>query len=175
MKMKMKSVSMCLLVGVTALLLNACKGKDGAPGAQGPAGTNGNANVTSQTLTATNFNWDATYQYRYDSWSSISILTSAVASTGSVMVYQSDGTGNYIALPISQSIGGGISEHDYFVYSAGTLSIVIENSNGSDPMGNILLPITYKLVCIPSRAMKQHPEVDINNYMQVEKAFDLKK
>jgi hypothetical protein len=174
MKTKITTFGLFLLMSATAIVFNGCKGKDGAPGAEGPKGADGNANVTSIVLTATNFYWNGTYQYRYASWSSISILTSAVASTGAVMLYQSDGAGAYIALPISQSIGGDVSEHDYFTYSEGKVSVVIENSDKSDPIANISLPTTYKLVCIPSKAMIAHPNVDIKNYTQVKDVFNLK-
>ena len=38
MKTKIGRIGLVVLMGITATVFNGCKGKDGAPGAQGPAG-----------------------------------------------------------------------------------------------------------------------------------------
>ena len=92
-------------------------------------------------------------------------------SGGAVMVYQTDGASYYVPLPITQNIGGGVQEHDWFVYyPSGSLSIFIEYSDNSDP--NPPTTFKYKLVCIPP-AMKK-PNVNMNSYADVKAAYNLK-
>jgi hypothetical protein len=161
------------LIAVTLLLsigFTSCK--KGDTGEPGKDGKDGNANVTSMTLTASSWIWSAPDYWRYNTWSSVSILTVDVCNTGAVMLYQNSG-GSYTALPVTQNIGSKV-EHDWFQYSVGSVIIVIENDDLSDPIAQIPTPTTYKLVCIPQKMMQAHPEVDLLNYEQVRTTFDVK-
>lgn len=156
---------------LAAAMFSGCT-KKGDTGAAGKDGKDGNANVTSETLTigSGGWSWHANPNFRYASWTPY-ILTSNVITSGAIMVYQTDGT-NYVALPITQNVGSsGIQEHDYFTYDVnGYFNVFIENSDGSDP--NPSSSFTYKLVCIPQHMIK--PNVNMKNYSEVKAAYQLK-
>lgn len=160
---------MAVLITVSIIATQSCKkAQDGA------AGADGNANVTSQTLTVSTWTWDATNLNRYANWTgSVSILTAPAVSTGAVMLYQIVGT-QYVQLPITSRTTNSISENDLFTYSVGSLNITIQNSDSSDPIANIITPSNYKLVVIPQKSLDQHPNVNLKNYNEVKRTFNLK-
>ncbi len=164
----MKTKLFLLMIAISAITFNGCKKDDDS--AYQPKGTYGNANVKSVTFSGS-LSWDATNYWRTGTWTNISILTSSVVNTGSVMLYQSVGSGSWVALPITQALGGNVVEDDWFQYSAGQISVVIENSDLSDPTPPAL---TYKLVCIDAAARHSNPNLDLTDYKAVAKAFNLK-
>lgn len=164
MKTTNKLIMGLLLVSIT--LLNSCKKGD-----DGIDGKDGNANVTSVTLTATSWAWDGVNYWRHADFSGVSILTSDVCSTGAVMVYFTDGSGNYIPLPISLNLTSTVQQHWFFAYLTNKISIFYENSNLSDPNPP---PTSFKLVCIPQKSMMANPNLDLKNYNEVKKVFNLK-
>lgn len=166
------NVKKVVLLAVTLLSIGLASCKKGDTGEPGKDGTNGNANVTSATLTAPSWIWSAPDYWRYNTWSGISILTSDVVNTGAVMLYQTNG-GTHLQLPITVGIGSTV-EIDRYQYSVGAVSVFIENANLSDPISQIPVPTTYKLVCIPQRVMLENPNVDYKNYEKVKLAFHLK-
>lgn len=111
--------------------------------------------------------------WRWDSWTGLSILSSDVASSGLVMLYQNVG-GSYAPYPITVNVTGTVQEHDWFTYSTGAVNVYIENSDLSGPNSQIPSGVSFKLVCIPQHAMIAHPNLDLKNYAAVKKAFDLK-
>lgn len=167
--MKTKNLFLALVAFSTTIAFIGCK-KEGAAGKDGK---DGNANVTSLTLTTSSWTWDATNKWRYSVWTGVTALSSEVCSGGAVMVYQNT-TGGYVALPLTINISGTISEHDFFEYNTGNMYIFIENSDLSDPIAQIPIPTEYKLVCIPPAGMIQHPNVDLRNYNEVCRTFNLK-
>jgi hypothetical protein len=150
---------------VSAMTFSGCA-KDGATG---PAGKNGNANVTSTNLVNPVWTWDGTSYYSYCTWSP-SNLTSVVNSSGSVMVYGSDGSGGWYALPITLNTST-YQQHQYFDSNTNSVTIYIENSNLSNP--NPSSTMQFKVVCIPPAAIKANPSVNIRDYNQVRNAFHL--
>lgn len=166
MKKTKKLILGLMLISVS--LFNSCK--KGDTGAPGKDGTNGNANVSSVILNATTWTWSATYLESYDTWTGVSILSSDVASSGAVMLYEGSGT-TWMAVPYSYNLGGGVTFHVYFDYGTGWVTVHQANSDDSNPNPSAA---SYKLVCIPKRAMQLHPEVNIKNYAEVKEAFNLK-
>ena len=166
--MKTRNKLIMGLMLISASLFNSCK--KGDTGAPGKDGVDGNANVSSVLLNATTWTWDASALWRYDSWSSISILTSDVATSGAVMLYEGSGT-TWMAVPYSFNVGSGITIHTFFNYTTGSVAVYQALSNDGDPNP---AATTYKLVCIPKKMMVLHPEVNLKNYEQVKAAFDLK-
>jgi hypothetical protein len=162
---------------ILSLVFISCtkEGEQGAPGTNGINGQDGNANVQSATLVAnstSNWAWNSTYQWRSAQWTSISILTSSAINSGAVMLYQMD-AGIATQLPITVKIGSK-TESDFYSYTEGILAVSIQNSNGSDPISQISIPTTYKLVVIPQSAIIANPIIDYNNYYEVKGAFNLK-
>jgi len=167
MKIK-KIIAIAAIFGVFVGCQKAQKGEAGTPGIDGK---NGNANVTSITLNATSWSWDATNYWRSATWSGISQLTANVVNNGAVMLYQNDGSGNFIALPLTGNITATVQEHDFFKYGVNTIQVVIENSDLSDP--NPPTSLSYKLVCIPQAIIKSNPNIDIRNYNEVKQVLNL--
>lgn len=166
--MKTKKNVVMVAVMLLSIGFTSCKKGD-----TGEPGKDGNANVTSMTLSSPSWAWDASNYWRKSIWTGASILTSDVASSGSVMLYQNT-SGVYVALPLAVNYTGTVQEHDWFTYSTGIVNVYVENSDLSDPIAQIPSSVTYKLVCIPKSGMITHPGVDLRNYEQVKKAFDIK-
>lgn len=166
MKTKITTVGLCILMGVSALVFNGCKGKDGAPGAQGPAGVDGNANVVGSTSVVAS-NWTLNSGILYSTTLTWTSITQVIVDKGVVMVYESDGSGGWQALPYSF-----ISEENTFGFDVGFVNIYITQTDGSAPTNPGSR--TYRLVTMTSRAMQTHPNLDLKNYSQVKEAFNLK-
>lgn len=158
------------LIAIFAMALVFTNCKKGDTGPAGQDGTNGNANVTSVTLTTSSWAWNSSQKWRYATWNNVSILNTSVINDGVVMLYQLVGTNSYVQLPITQNQGA-YAEHDWFEYSPNTISVYIENSDLSDPNPS---PFTYKLVCIPKSAKMANPNVNWKNYTEVKNALNLK-
>ncbi|NQX97349.1 MAG: hypothetical protein HRT73_05640 [Flavobacteriales bacterium] len=171
MKKLKKVLSFALLSGV--LLIFSCT-KEGEQGESGTNGLDGNANVKSIVLTANSWAWNTTTSARYQVFSGITEITFDIASYGAVLLYQlnSGGTG-YIQLPLTGVVSGGVVETDLFIYGEGFVEVQIQNSNLSDPISQIPIPTTYKLIVIPSTAKLSNPDIDYTNYYEVKGAFNL--
>lgn len=147
-------------------VLYACKKGDTGP--QGSAGTNGNANVKSTTLTAT-WKWDSNNMWATAGWGNISILTSDVNNNGAVMLYEMTSANSWRAVPYTRVLNANLHEYMWFSYQADSLTVYASYSDNSNPG---LSGGTYKVVCIPSSMIK--PGVNPNSYPEMKKAYDLK-
>lgn len=149
------------------LLITGCKkGDTGPAGPAGTNGTNGVANIKTNTFTTNTNQWIADntnklYYYNYTS----SDITSAVLSSGAVMVYLGDGTGNlWIAMPFSTQ---GVE----FTYGIKPSSVEIDVSLSSGLMPNNPGGQQFKVVIIPPAMVK--PNVNVKNYSEVKAAYNL--
>ncbi len=163
--MKTKYALVCFSIAL--LTFSSCK-KEGPAGKDGE---DGNANVQSVQLINASWMWSNSLYWSTSTWNNISILTSAVNNSGAVMLYEADGAGGWIAVPYSYNLGNNVTEHHFYTYAAGTVTVYIEESDDSNPNAS---GGTFKLVCIPSSARMANPDVDLNNYNEVKKAFHLK-
>lgn len=149
------------MTATTSLFFAGCKGKDGAPGAQGPQG---NANVIG-TNTVTVSSWTASGT----AWqASITAggITADVVNTGTVQVFIKYSSG-WWALPDINGINS-----TSFGFSVGTITLLNSNSDNSTPTNPGAKD--FRVVIIPSNAMITHPNVDFKNYEAIKTAFDLK-
>lgn len=170
----MKTIKTALtLIVLTILFTTTSCTKEGEKGEQGEAGQNGNANVQSTTLTATSWSWDASNFWRTVAWNNVSILNGDVINSGSVMLYQNVGGNSYVALPITQGTATTV-ENDFFVFSLNRIDVFIENTNLSDPINQIPIPTSYRLVTVPSSARLSNLDLDWKDYEKVKKRFNLK-
>lgn len=173
--MKKIKLKLMLIASCTLLTVVGCK-KEGTPGPAGTDGRDGNANVKSVTLTVnsqSNWAWNSSTKWREAYWTGISILDQSATTSGAVMLYQHDGSGGYFALPATITFGG-TTENDWFAYTQGSLSVIIQNTNGTDPISQIAIPTNYKLVVIPSAVRLSNPDVDLLNYNEVKEVYGLK-
>ncbi len=164
----MKTKTMIAILAIALVFTGCQKPKQGEAGTPGK---DGNANVKSTILNVTFWNWDATNNWRYSYWTSVSILTQDVIDGGAVMLYQKLNNGDYIALPITVSISNTLEENDFFFCNTGTLRIVNQFSNLSDPNPTAA---TYKLVCIPKSERVINPNINMLDYKEVKQAYSLK-
>ena len=169
MKKTITTIGMAMLMSITAIVFNGCKGKDGAPGATGPAGAQGNANVLVSTGTTTNASWS--FNSTYNEWDAIfndSDISSAVVSTGTMQVFIGDGTGtNWSAMPLSYQG----TEFNY-TYGVGQVQLQVTLSSGTAPTNPGGLQ--FKFVVIPSRSLIANPNVNIKDYTSLQKVFNIK-
>ena len=147
-------------------ILPGCK-KEGPPG---PAGKDGNANVKSTTHTFSNWYWNSSYAYDYAdfTWGEI---TSDIVNSGSVFVYLSDGIGGWIPLPRTVFPSSSYSQSQRYVYYQGGFSIIVQDSDLTQP-GN---PGTWtiKVLSVAGSVRTANPDLDWNNYEAVKTALNL--
>lgn len=153
-------------MGMSAVLLDGCKGKDGEPGAQGPAGTNGNANVIGSNSTTVN-SWTLNSGILYSATLSWPSITQEIVDKGAVMVYESDGSGGWAALPYTIAMTSST-----YSFGLGFVNIYVTNTDGSSPSNPG--SINYRVVAMTSRQMQEHPNLDMTNYYAVKNALAIR-
>ena len=164
-----KSIVMTMLVGVSAIVLNGCSGRDGAPGAQGPEG---NANVLTMGYSILPSQW------AYSSpvlWVDLvdPDITSNIMNSGAVLVYMESG-GNTTQLPITSfyTSPATYTETMTATHYLGNVEIDIEDSDAGAP--GTPGPISFKVVTMSSRKLLQNPHINFKDYESVRRAFNLK-
>lgn len=190
MKTKTQTLTMIAAIFFAAMIFtfsNGCKketGPAGPAGTNGTNGTNGNANVISSSTFALN-NWvdltnDGT-NFQCSNAISWSAISQDIKDKGIVMVYLQDNSNlEWIALPYSSSfsLGGGYGSVFYsFGINVGLIKIY---ATGFADAGSLSSSdfnsynFIVRAVAIPSSSRMAHPEVDLNNYEEVKKVFNLK-
>lgn len=162
-----KLIQFAILSFISAMFISGCK-KQGAPGADG------NANVMYATFTATSWAWDSPYYYTNISMPE---LTSENINTAAVMVYFSTGSA-WIALPYTQYNSPAQNYIMGFSSSVGNVQVTwfydTSLSDGVNPNTYYGTNVQYKIVVIPPKVMQANPDLDIRNYKEVQKRFNLK-
>jgi hypothetical protein len=153
-----------LLASVLLLTFSACK-KEGPAGKDGK---DGNANVQSSTFTVTSWGYSAPSYYADINYSAI---TAGIINNGAVLVYLSNGSGGYSQLPLTIYPSSSYSETLETVSGPGFVRIFITDSDLTAPITPGTL--TFKVVVIAASARMANPDVDLSNYNQVKKAFNL--
>lgn len=173
----MKKVSkIMMLVLMTSIMATVGCTKEGKEGVAGTNGKDGNANVQSTILEASstgNWTWNSGASWREATWTRINQLSAEAINSGGIMLYQQDGSGNYFPLPITVKYGG-ITENDWFTFGQESVTVVVQNLDNSDPIGQIPIPTRYRLVVIPPAARLANPEVNMMNYYEVKGFYNLK-
>lgn len=164
---KIGTIMLGLLV-VTSML-GACKKKE-VVGPTGPAGPAGNANVNSLSFQTTAADWTGDGVAGFSINLTTPIVTSGIVSTGAVLCYMEVGGSTY-ALPYSY-LYSGYTRHMLFTYSEGSVTVDRRDDDGltTNPGSSNAI---IKVVAISSSGLIQHPDVDLEDYEAVKKAFDL--
>ena len=162
-----KSIIITLLIGVSAIVLNGCSGRDGAPGAQGPEG---NANVLTMGYSILPSQW------AYSSpvlWVDLvdPDITADIMNSGAVLVYKENGSFT-TQLPYTYYPTTSYTETMSATHYVGNVEIDIEDSDGAAPATPG--PITFKVVTMSSRKLLQNPHINFKDYESVRRAFNLK-
>lgn len=107
------------------------KGEQGEPGPAGPQGPQGNANVTSGTVTISNWIYDSN-----NKWYTATIIdqgiTQNIVDKGAVMVYIYQGGAN-IALPVTIYPSASYSSTLSYVYGLSQVVIRVQDSDLTQP------------------------------------------
>jgi len=166
----MKNFTMTSLFISVVFLISSCAkdGETGPAGAPGTNGTNGNANVHTQTFTISSWTYTAP-SYRADIWDTD--ITQSIADNGFVMVYLSNGSGGWQALPYSTITSASFFSTWNFVYYLNGVTLYKTDSDLTQPSNPGTR--TYKVVAASEAGRIANPNVDWTNYEQVKKTFNL--
>jgi hypothetical protein len=159
----MKKVSIILVFAAAIFSAGSCT-KEGPAGPAGAAGKDGTANIITYNTTAAWLYSSSTATYYYDY--SCSDLTQTNIDNGAVFAYASFTANAWSPLPTE------IGNARYsFTYTTGMIQFLVSSTNGSgvNPFSN--LPV--KLVIIPPTQVKEHADVNYENYDEVRDAFNL--
>ncbi len=167
MRKKITIVGLFILMGISYTLLNSCKGKDGAPGAQGPQG---NANVVSGLTTVTNWTYDGTNKL-YTATIIDNNITQAIVDNGAVLVYLVGVSGGNLLLPATIYPAASYSETLTSWYNLQQVIIQVQDSDLTQP--NNPGSLKFRIVKISGR-IASHRNIDFENYELVKRAFNLK-
>lgn len=165
---KIGTIMLGLLVVTT--FLSACK-KEKVVGPTGPAGTAGNANVKSFTTATVAADWTGDQVAGYSITLNAPIITADIVATGAVLCYL-EYSGTTYALPYSYLYGGGYTRHMLFNYALGTITVDRVDDDGLT-VNPGAVSAKIKVVAISSSGLIQNPNLDLTNYEDVKKAFDL--
>ena len=158
-------MTICLMV----LALAGCKkGDTGPAGKDGKNGTNGNANVVSSSVTS------SSWTYTAPSWQisfTYSPITQDIIDRGAVLVYIKAGSA-YNQLPVTFYPASTYSRTYEVSTALNGVTIFCTDSDLTQPTNPGSQ--TFKIVVIAPSQLIKNPNVNLDNYEEVKKAFDLK-
>ena len=158
-----KLVTIGLLIAGATTFSNCEKGEDGKDGIDG---IDGNANVVSSSITS------GSWSFVSPSWSqsfTYSAITQDILDNGAVLVYVASGA-NYYQLPYTFYPSSSYSRTYNYVHYLGGLKVYVTDSDLNTPQPGTL---EFKVVVIEASFLMKNPNVDLNNYQAVKKAFNL--
>ena len=161
----MKIIKLVTIVFLIAMTFSNCE-KVTVTGPAGEDGKDGNANVVSSSITS------GSWSFVSPSWSqsfSYSAITQDILDNGAVLVYVASGV-NYYQLPYTFYPTSSYSRTYNYVHYLGGLKVYVTDSdlNTSEPG-----TLKFKVVVIEASGLMKNPNVDLNNYQAVKKAFNL--
>ena len=99
-------------------------------------------------------------------------LTTNVVSNGVVLCYLVEPDGLQIQLPVSIPQSQGFTSNYWFNYLAGDIEFVIQDDDGLTPAPSSR--IDFRVVVIDQYLLETAPEVDLSDYDEVARTFDIK-
>ncbi len=159
-----KLVTIGFLIAVATTFSN-CE-KVTVTGPAGEDGKDGNANVVSSSITS------GSWSFVSPSWSqsfTYSAITQDILDNGAVLVYVASGV-NYYQLPYTFYPTSSYSRTYNYVHYLGGLKVYVTDSDLNTPEPGTL---KFKVVVIEASGLMKNPNVDLNNYQAVKKAFNL--
>lgn len=176
----MKKFSLICMAILAISFLASCRGP------QGPAGNDGNANVTSSTLVIHDYDWEWNYIYtdadgkergQYGVTIDYPAINNNVYNYGAVLVYMDNG-GAWSQVPLTffyhQNIDGEdcvfAANIEVATLSNGAVCLFWTESDMCD-----VRPVTteFKIVAIEATVYKDRSDVDYSSYDAVKTAFQL--
>ena len=164
---------MTALMYFAVLLFNGCSGKDGAPGAAGPTGAQGNANVQYTIFQMPNANWSWNGSYLTATLND-PLITESIINTGVVLVYVVDSSQDNFQLSAREvhAISATVSQTESLDILVGQVMIQLQNTDGSQP--TYLGSSMFKVIVMPSRKPLSNPHINFKDFESVKQAFNLK-
>ena len=157
------------LVIACGLIFSSCS-KDGATGPQGPAGTNGAANISVKNVYATPNNWVADGNGGwYNVVTNSSFGTGIDLTKGSVSLFLSNDNTNWQALPFVGYMNGQADVN--YTFNATTITVFYDAQTGVASIAQPSIDTYFKAVIIPPAMVK--PNVNPHNYAEVKAAYNL--
>lgn len=121
--------------------------------------------VNSNVVTVDNWTGDGD---GYVATAQVDFITQDIHDNGAVMCYIEDG-GTWLAMPVTLSSGSWIS-HYVFSTQVGGVNLIVYDDDGLTANPGTT---SFKIVAINSVGMTQNPNVNLDNYEEVKKAFDI--
>lgn len=175
LKSIMKKVKTLLLSTILVVMFNGCA-KDGETGPAGPAGKDGNSNVHSQTFNINPSQWyhvgvngQAGDGYQTDE--TCSLITTDILNSGAVLVYYSTNNSLWNSLPLTVPYSG-FSQSILVQYSLNQISFIVADSDNNTVQPAVV--IYFKVVVMSSTQKVSNPNINWNNYNEVQAVFNLK-
>lgn len=151
--------------------INGTNGKDGQDGKNGTNGTNGsngtngkdgNANVIgTNPFTVSGSQWQSssggTYGTFYSSSITVAAITQSVADKGIVMCYYQLTTDTWMPLPYD--------DFSYFFVKGG-MAILYDYDVHPGTR-------TFRVVCISPTNLQKHPDLNVQNYLEVKRVLNI--
>ncbi len=166
---KLFRINVAILFATSMLIINGCKkGKDGEPG------KDGSSTVISKTFSISSGSWVSTSSRWYVSLT-VPELTTSNINSAAVQVFFGSGNNNWVAMPFTE-----VATSNYFMgfeTDPNYIKVTWENNVGLGSNPNSFYSLTtvqFKVVVIPPSARMANPNVDLNNYSELSKAFNLK-
>ncbi len=129
-------------------------------GPQGPAGKDGNANVTSTNIVTVNPNQWSDNGYELTTQINVPGITQEILDKGVAMVYMSLATNTWSQLPYLE-----YNLYVEYVIQSGTLTIVVSTVDEEEP--SVDIPVSFRVVIIPSSQKKANSNGALSNYNEV--------
>jgi hypothetical protein len=147
--------NLLLFIGFISFILSGCQKE-----------TYGNTDITSDTYVVSWVFDDPSYKTTI----SEPKITQEIIDNGAVMVYKSNENGGWIALPYTLPIDNTYSSTFSFVLYDGGVTIWKTDTDllTLDPGTS-----TFKIVILSQHGLIKHPNLDLTDYKEVEKALDL--
>lgn len=166
---KMLRINSVILFTASILLITGCKkGKDGEPG------KDGSTNVISKLFSATSASWSNNGSYWY-AFLTVPDLTTDNINSAAIQVFFSTSNNSWTAVPYTE-----VASSNYFmgfITKPNNIEVTWENNTslGSNPNSfYTATTVQFKVVIIPAAARLANPNVDLNNYNEIKKTFNLK-
>lgn len=146
--------NLLFLIGFISFILSGCQKE-----------SYGNTDITSDTYTVSWVFDDPSYKTTI----SEPQITQDIIDNGAVMVYKSNGNGGWIALPYTLPIDNTYSStFSYVLYDGGVTVWKTDTDLLTLDPGTS----TFKIVILSQHGLIKHPNLDLTDYKEVEKALN---
>lgn len=161
-------LSSILMIGMFLSCAKEVEGPQGIQGPQGPAGPG----ASSFTFTVPPNAWQGDGDGYYVTVTNVGILNQDIVNNGAVLLYWNY-DGEWLPLPMS-FFDDPWTTHLRVAFSVGEIYLEFQDDDGFTPNpGNNFGSTTFRVVAISASGLAENPNLDLVNYEEIEKVFDL--